>query len=710
MYRRRPTKRQTGGPVPIAGPQDINVPMPVEANQPRLPEGDRQLLSALENQFGYSPDMMIMERSNQRLGREAPAGQVDRHVNHIRMRENTYDDPYRAETLGHELGHTLHRGTFDREYLDQIVNEEADRLGVSDKERQRILNMMNFDGGGGERSMTDYSNAPEEQFGRMAGRSMMRLTSDSPLFTERDLKDFPKEFIESQKAKTQFEDAVIGRMLNEAEEFGLGGFIKNNLGTIGSVAGGAIGSVIAPGVGTGIGAKLGGMAGNMGEQALADDPMQQTMGRRRPTKMPEATQGSYAYGGKMKQYAGGGKSIGIGQDAQEFVGPKHEDGGVPLNNNVEVEGGETMDNLSDGEYIFSDRLTIPKTVSRKHAGMTFAEYHKMLVEEGASPAEIQQLANVQEEVSGREQGPNNKQNNNPIRYAKRGNQMMGGGRKRPTMAYGGYKKKMQTGGLEDIDPVEVVGTVDNSVDFSGIGQDMVNQVNQSIPNMGDNQGFDATGFARKALPYLPAVMNLTRGLFESSDVPDVPYTPVGGRAEDTIRSMKTDVDVDPQLASVDRSLRGIMADPNASMNQKLAASAQAARQRAGIQNQAEMQENQLFNRRQQMLANAQQRRDRANAQMRTQTDQMERQQQMQADEAKKQLIQTGLQQGATTFQKQKAYEDAFKNDRMKFTAMINAMPGGPKAKNQMLRRLAQLYPEEAQRLRAMMVSESQTTE
>ena len=85
--------------------------------------------------------------------------------------------------------------------------------------------------------------------------------------------------------------------------------------------------------------------------------------------------------------------------AVEFVGPKHAQGGIMLDKNTEVEGGETMDKVTmkDGgaqDYIFSDYL--------KLGGKTFAKRHKDLLNKGASQTEIQNLAKMQEQVAKKE--------------------------------------------------------------------------------------------------------------------------------------------------------------------------------------------------------------------------------------------------------------------------------------------------------------------
>jgi len=93
-------------------------------------------------------------------------------------------------------------------------------------------------------------------------------------------------------------------------------------------------------------------------------------------------------GGYIKPLPGG---------AVEFVGPKHSKGGIKLDAQTEVEGGETMDKVkftkggNAGDYIFSDYL--------KLGGKSFAKRHKEVVNKGGSQAEIQTLAKLQEAVA-----------------------------------------------------------------------------------------------------------------------------------------------------------------------------------------------------------------------------------------------------------------------------------------------------------------------
>lgn len=171
------------------------------------------------------------------------------------------------------------------------------------------------------------------------------------------------------------------------KKMGAGGAIGTGIGTV-------AGSFIPiPGASTALGT-IGGLLGSR-------------IGRRRtPSEPVNYGTATYKYGGKMKKgrkkYPLGGQlpaTQPIGPDAVRYEGPQHEQGGIPIGPQggintqdpvAEVEGGETR----QGDYIFSDELMVPGTE------MTFAEAHEMLLAEGASPEEIDQLAQMQEEIKG----------------------------------------------------------------------------------------------------------------------------------------------------------------------------------------------------------------------------------------------------------------------------------------------------------------------
>jgi hypothetical protein len=120
----------------------------------------------------------------------------------------------------------------------------------------------------------------------------------------------------------------------------------------------------------------------------------------------------------------GGQIVPIeGTDAVEFKGRSHENGGVIIDKNTEVEGGETMDQVAMNDnnkqdYIFSKYL--------KLGGKSFAQRHKEILKGSGSQAEIQQLAAMQEKVAGRDS--------------------------KQVAAYGGFHKYLDGGAVPDCPP------------------------------------------------------------------------------------------------------------------------------------------------------------------------------------------------------------------------------------------------------------------
>ena len=87
-----------------------------------------------------------------------------------------------------------------------------------------------------------------------------------------------------------------------------------------------------------------------------------------------------------------------GSDAIEFKGRSHEQGGIMIDPNTEVEGDETMDKVTmknggKNDYFFSQHL--------KLGGKSFAQRHKDILKNGGSQKDIDALAKVQEKKAGR---------------------------------------------------------------------------------------------------------------------------------------------------------------------------------------------------------------------------------------------------------------------------------------------------------------------
>jgi len=89
----------------------------------------------------------------------------------------------------------------------------------------------------------------------------------------------------------------------------------------------------------------------------------------------------------------GGIATKLPGGATEFTGRTHEQGGIYVDDQTEVENGETMDKVYGQDYFFSNYL--------KLGGRTFSDLHKNLLYSGANQAQINALADIQEKVSGR---------------------------------------------------------------------------------------------------------------------------------------------------------------------------------------------------------------------------------------------------------------------------------------------------------------------
>ena len=114
---------------------------------------------------------------------------------------------------------------------------------------------------------------------------------------------------------------------------------------------------------------------------------------------------------QMRQYQEGGMQLpgvelpgGVvepipGSDAVEFSGADHDEGGIMMDPQTEVEDGETMDQVTMAkkggkrDYFFSSHL--------KKGGRSYADMHKDILANGGSQEEINMLAKMQEVAAGR---------------------------------------------------------------------------------------------------------------------------------------------------------------------------------------------------------------------------------------------------------------------------------------------------------------------
>ena len=200
--------------------------------------------------------------------------------------------------------------------------------------------------------------------------------------------------------------------LNFGEGFGTA---LSNAGT-----GASIGSMILPGVGTLVGAGLGAAYGlgrgiyqrnrarrNIGSAEQERENKIGMLGARtRREGVLSREYSGYDFGRTLAKHGGvrlpGGTMNPIpGSDAVEFKGKSHKQGGILLDEQTEVEGGETMDKVTmkdegPSDYFFSKYL--------KLGGRSYAQRHKEILKKGGTQQDIDALAKSQEMAAGRNPG------------------------------------------------------------------------------------------------------------------------------------------------------------------------------------------------------------------------------------------------------------------------------------------------------------------
>ena len=230
----------------------------------------------------------------------------------------------------------------------------------------------------------------------------------------------------------------------------------------GAVVGGAlsgagkgfdIGNKIVPGLGGAIGAGLGAIAGGIGGNKKREKERIGAVRQLREQQAQDAA-GQLAADAAFMARAGGmklpgGQVVPMPDGGKEYIGRKHESGGIDLKkDNIEVEGGETERPIkrADGkmiDYIFSEHHKVGKKMQKKYrvgGKASYADIHKMM-EGGKIPKDYQGLAKDQEEdmrKKGKDQhGPRG------AKYIKR----RGGVKRRKAQAgdgpYGGYSSRFE---------------------------------------------------------------------------------------------------------------------------------------------------------------------------------------------------------------------------------------------------------------------------
>lgn len=241
------------------------------------------------------------------------------------------------------------------------------------------------------------------------------------------LATFASKYVNPQHAKAVNPYAIAGQIAGAGISYlsddddattlnfgeGAGGVIS------GAASGASLGSLLGP-VGTVVGGTIGGLYG-LGKGLYQRNKARNTIGAAEDEKTAELNRigarmrregvrsreySGYDFGRTLAKTGGvrlpGGTMEPIpGSDAVEFKGKSHKQGGILLDEQTEVEGGETMDkvtmkNEGPSDYFFSKYL--------KLGGQSFAQRHKQLLKKGGTQQDIDALAQVQEKVAGRNPG------------------------------------------------------------------------------------------------------------------------------------------------------------------------------------------------------------------------------------------------------------------------------------------------------------------
>jgi len=238
---------------------------------------------------------------------------------------------------------------------------------------------------------------------------------------------FASKYVNQAHAKAVSPYAIAGTIAGEGIKYlsddndattmnfgeGAGGVIS------GAASGAGFGSIFGP-AGTIVGGLVGGAYGygkgiyqrNKARNAIGGaerekaDELNTIGANMRREGVKSRSYSGYDFGRTLAKHGGvrlpGGTMNPIpGSDAVEFKGKSHKQGGILLDEQTEVEGGETMDkvtmkNEGPSDYFFSKYL--------KLGGRSYAQRHKEILKKGGTQQDIDALAKSQEMAAGRNPG------------------------------------------------------------------------------------------------------------------------------------------------------------------------------------------------------------------------------------------------------------------------------------------------------------------
>ena len=257
----------------------------------------------------------------------------------------------------------------------------------------------------------------------------------------------------------------------------------------------------------------------------------------------------YAYGGKI--LATGGSLTKIGNGAVKVKGKKHAQGGVKLNRNVEVEGGETIANVQGTPFVFSDRVKVP---GQKQS---FADLHESAERRGVGERAVADIAAAQENTKA-QQGVGQK-----FRSEKYG--------------YGGFDKMKPMGVQANAMPKGLTANLPNAAPAMGAA--------------GVTSGSGFGDFMTKNANLINPLINIGAGLLKVNKAGKAPN--IERSALNDLKKMPTKFNIEPQLAEARQGLRTIASNSAATPNTLLAAHSQNLQNRSRLLGEKENKENQL---------------------------------------------------------------------------------------------------------------------
>lgn len=347
---------------------------PPPANDPYTDQLNEynESLKFLKNSGQYKGNL-IDKNTNPDLYKPSPSGMIPRNVYQSNLGDNVYFYEYDKPIKQQVTNTNAPTVPKQARYLDPYTKQPlpTDIYGVPEgNEDVQFAQGVELE----SRKLSNLQAQKDQQSVMDNNKRLLESMTPQQKAEARALKLTASEYL-ARNGQAMLQQFAYGGSLELADESTLQGTVpqyshvnvkgETTKGALSGVATGAatgasLGSVI-PGWGTAVGAIVGGIAGGITggikkkKQAEAMQEQDQLMYDQNNAMLQDQDEVIYrAMGGPLS--------------VNNIEGPSHEEGGIPMGNNNEVEGGEAK----LGEYIFSDRLK-PKGSKR-----TFAQHAKAI--------------------------------------------------------------------------------------------------------------------------------------------------------------------------------------------------------------------------------------------------------------------------------------------------------------------------------------------